>query len=66
MHFQIKSRPYRFGLGKRSDDAAAAAAMDYDDAAYLADQQQNWRPWFDRGTLFWSHFRFEKNIYKIL
>lgn len=26
--------------------------MDYDDASYLAEQQQNWRPWFDRGLYF--------------
>lgn len=39
----LKSRPYRFGLGKRSDD------MEYDDAAFLSDQQ-NWKPWvYERG-----------------
>lgn len=46
LNCQIKSRPYRFGLGKRSDPD-----MDYDDAALLADQQ-NWRPWFERGSFF--------------
>lgn len=37
--------------------------MDYDDAALLADQQ-NWRPWFERGSFFF--YIGKKNMFFIL